>query len=228
MDMAHLRGDGSTLGLVDVIGHPFIARSFLRSRVSAAAPAAAAVLTVLLVAGCAVSDTRPRLRDVEASPQATATRENSQVRRLARGPVSTGWRVTRIVDGDTVDVSRGRRTLTLRLIGIDTPETVHPSEPIECYGPEATEFARRRLLGQQATLEFDPSQGRVDYYGRTLAYLWTVRGSPRQFNLDAVRRGYALEYTYDDPYLWQRQFRRAEALAESARLGVWGCPRPGS
>ncbi len=150
------------------------------------------------------------------------------VRRLARGPVSSGWRVSRIVDGDTVDVTKGRRTLTLRLIGIDTPETVHPTEPIECYGPEATKFATRRLLGEPAALEFDRSQGRLDYYDRTLAYVWTTDGAPRQFNRDAVRRGYALEYTYDDPYLWQQEFRRAQAAAAAQRLGVWRCPRPGN
>ena len=150
------------------------------------------------------------------------------VRRLARGPVSSGWRVSRIVDGDTVDVTKGRRTLTLRLIGIDTPETVHPTEPIECFGPEATKFATRRLLGEPVALEFDRSQGRLDYYDRTLAYVWTTDGEPQQFNRDAVRRGYALEYTYDSPYLWQREFLRAQSAAVNQRLGVWRCPHPGS
>ena len=194
----------------------------------------AGLLAALVLTSCAapeLSQNGPaervkKTQTKKASPQqpdATAS-----VRRLAKGPVSNGWRVSRIVDGDTVDVRRGRRTLTLRLIGIDTPETVHPTEPVECFGPEATQFAQRRLLGEPAALEFDRSQGRVDYYGRTLAYLWTTEGSPRQFNLDAVRRGYALEYTYDSPYLWQREFQRAEALARSARLGVWRCTRPGS
>ncbi len=150
------------------------------------------------------------------------------IRRLAKGPVSTGWRVSRIVDGDTVDVTKGGRTLTLRLIGIDTPETVHPTEPVECYGPEATRFATRRLLGRPAALEFDRTQGRLDYYDRTLAYVWTTDGDPQQFNQAAVRRGYALEYTYDDAYLWQREFLRAEAAAVAQGLGVWRCPRPGS
>ena len=204
----------------------------------------AALLTALLVAGCAVSDDRPRLRErdrptqVEPSrtktPDAGSTVDPSDqngtvgVRRLAKGPVSTGWRITRIVDGDTVDATRGRRTLTLRLIGIDTPETVHPTEPIECFGPQATAFASRRLLGERVALEFDPSQGRLDYYDRTLAYVWTTGGSPQQFNRAAVRRGYALEYTYDDAYLWQREFLRAQAAAVAGRLGVWRCPRPGS
>lgn len=150
------------------------------------------------------------------------------VRRVAKGPISSGWRVTRIVDGDTVDVTKGRRTLTLRLIGIDTPETVHPTEPIECFGPEASAFAQRRLLGERAVLEFDRSQGRLDYYDRTLAYLWTTDGSPRQFNEDAVRRGFATEYTYNEPYLWQREFLQAQAAAVSRRLGVWRCPDPES
>jgi micrococcal nuclease len=136
--------------------------------------------------------------------------------------------VTRVVDGDTVVVERGHRSLTLRLIGIDTPETVHPTVPIECYGPEASRFANRQLLERQVTLEFDRSQGRRDYYGRTLAYVWIDGRHPVLFNLRAIRRGYALEYTYDAAYHWQQEFRRAESEARSSHLGVWRCPTPGS
>jgi micrococcal nuclease len=199
-------------------------------------------VTLALPACAAPEPNRARTRDKPAaSEQATdknspATHQGGSdsgpgaggVRRLAKGPVSTGWRVSRIVDGDTVDVTKGRRTLTLRLIGIDTPETVHPTEPIECFGPEATKFAARRLLGEPVALEFDRSQGRLDYYDRTLAYVWTTDGQPHQFNRDAVRRGYALEYTYDDPYLWQGEFLRAQDAAINQRLGVWRCPNPGS
>ena len=145
-----------------------------------------------------------------------------------KGPSSRGWHVSRVIDGDTVEVSRGRRTLDVRLIGIDTPETVHPTEPIECYGPEASAFAERTLQGEPVTLEFDRTQGRPDYYGRTLAYVWRTRPSPQLFNLAAVRRGYALEYTYDTAYAWQQPFKRAERLARGDRLGVWRCPHPGS
>jgi micrococcal nuclease len=185
----------------------------------------ASLLAALVMVGCAtpsstVSDDRrerPKANSKPESPPAPPL--------AAKGPISEGWRITRVVDGDTVDVTRAGRTLTIRLIGIDTPETVHPTEPVECFGPEATEFATRRLLGEPATLEFDPSQGRLDYYGRTLAYVWT---GDSLFNRDAVRRGYALEYTYDTTYRWQREFQRAEASARSDRLGVWRCPRPGS
>lgn len=134
--------------------------------------------------------------------------------------------MSRVVDGDTVEVTRGRRTLDVRLIGIDTPETVHPTEPVECYGPEASAYATRTLLGEPVTLEFDRSQGRRDYYGRTLAYLWWTGGG--LFNRAAVRRGFALEYTYDNSYVWQQELQRAERRARSAGVGVWECPRPGS
>jgi micrococcal nuclease len=141
---------------------------------------------------------------------------------LAKGPVSNGWRVSRIVDGDTVEVTRGQRALTLRLLGIDTPETVHPTEPIECFGPEASSYASRKLLRQPVALEFDRSQGRLDYYGRTLAYVWVKAGSkPWLFNRRAVSQGYANEYTYDSPYAWRLEFLRAEQRAKQGRRGLW-------
>ena len=194
----------------------------------------------LVVSACAVDGDagrdRPPHRDRDRAttqpnqtpPPSQTPRPGQGVRAQARGPVSTGWKVTRIVDGDTVDVTHGRRTLTLRLIGIDTPETVHPTEPIECHGPEATQFAARRLLGEPVALEFDRSQGRRDYYDRVLAYVWTTRGHPAMFNREAVRRGYALEYTYDTAYAWQRELLIAQSKARGQRLGVWRCPRPGS
>jgi micrococcal nuclease len=214
------------------------------SRVRAISVLMTAMLSTLMTTACADSTDRPRLRERERPAQdepaktkqpetgstssPSGSNSNRSLQRAAKGPVSTGWRITRVVDGDTVDATRGRRTLTLRLIGIDTPETVHPTEPIECFGPQATAFAARRLLGEQVALEFDPSQGRLDYYDRTLAYVWTTSGTPRQFNRTAIRRGYALEYTYDNAYLWQREFSRAQAAAVAQRLGVWRCPNPGS
>ena len=139
-----------------------------------------------------------------------------------RGPVSQGWTVTRVVDGDTVVVSRGVRERTLRLIGIDTPETVAPGEAVKCYGPEASAFAQRQLAGSHVTLEFDRSQGRLDRYGRTLAYLWQNRPGPDGlFNWRAVRAGFAQEYTYDTAYAWQRLFQRAERAARSDDRGLW-------
>ncbi|MDX1887336.1 thermonuclease family protein [Mycolicibacterium sp. 120270] len=83
-------------------------------------------------------------------------------------PVATTAVVLKVVDGDTVDIRddvRGR--LRVRVLGIDTPETVKPDSPVECWGPEATEFAKSNLVGQRVALITDPTQDRTDRYGRT-------------------------------------------------------------
>ena len=143
-----------------------------------------------------------------------------------RGPTDVGWRVQRVVDGDTISVTRAGQRLRVRLLGIDSPETVRPDSPVECFGPQATAFARQALEGRVVTLEFDPSQGLRDRFGRTLAYVWTNDPSPRLFNREAVATGMAREYTYAGrPYAWQREFRLAQAQAKGVSLGLWGaCP----
>lgn len=177
----------------------------------------AALLMCVTVSGCSA---KPEANAVAFGPP-------PWIRTIeAKGPVSRGWTVTHIVDGDTVDVTHNRRTLRVRLIGIDSPETVHPFQPVECFGPEATAFAEHRLLGDHVTLEFDRTQGHFDYYGRTLAYIWDGGGHhPRLFNETAVRLGYAEEYTYDAPYTWQGRLQHAESSAASQGRGLWGACR---
>lgn len=140
-----------------------------------------------------------------------------------KGPTDAGWRVSRVVDGDTIHVQRNGEDVTVRLIGIDTPETVKPNSPVECFGPEASQFATSRLDGAMVTLEADPSQSSTDRYGRTLAYVWVdSAGAQRLFNLDAVLGGYAREATYAGPYAWQSALQSAEDLAKSQDRGRWG------
>ena len=126
--------------------------------------------------------------------------------------------VTNVVDGDTVTVAKAGGT-TIRIIGIDTPETVHPFEPVECGGPRASAAATALLAGQRVQLVYDPSQGRLDTYDRTLAYL-TVPGLG-DFGLAMVRRGLAAEYTYDTAYAKQAQYQQAESRAQSQDSGIW-------
>jgi micrococcal nuclease len=153
--------------------------------------------------------------------------------RQVRDTVSTGWTVDRVIDGDTVEVSRrtpvggaGDRVV-VRLIGIDAPESVDPSEPVECYARQSSSFAKRVLLGKPVSLEFDPSQGRIDKYGRTLAYVWLPKKDV-MFNRLTISTGHALEYTYDSPYQWRTAFLQAQRSAHRQRLGEWKCPHPGS
>ena len=122
--------------------------------------------------------------------------------------------VTKVVDGDTIWV-RQRRRMKIRMIGLDTPETVDPRKPVQCFGREASAQAKTILGGQSVYLETDPSQDTIDKYGRTLAYVWTASG--RLFNLDMIADGYAFEYTYDLPYRYQADFKTAEGDARTQR-----------
>jgi hypothetical protein len=109
--------------------------------------------------------------------------------------------------------------VSVRVIGIDTPETVHPSEPVECGGPQASATADALLSGRRVRLVFDPSQGRYDSYGRTLAYL-EIPGAG-DFGMQMIRRGRAAEYTYDTSYARQAGYQAAEQAAQSAARGIW-------
>jgi micrococcal nuclease len=124
--------------------------------------------------------------------------------------------VTRVVDGDTVVVSTGE---TLRLIGMDTPETVDPRKPVQCFGREASARAHQLLDGRRVRLEYDATQGRLDKYGRTLAYL--RMGDGRLYNEAMIADGYAHEYTYAIPYRYQARFMAAERAARRAERGLW-------
>jgi micrococcal nuclease len=135
--------------------------------------------------------------------------------------------VVRVVDGDTVRfIADGQREeIAVRLIGINTPETVAPGRPVECFGPEASQFAKDQLDGARVLLEFDPSQGETDRYDRTLAYVWTVAesGEPLElFNLESVRGGFAEERQYGKPFTWQSEFIEAQRQAQRDGAGMWG------
>lgn len=132
--------------------------------------------------------------------------------------------VTRVIDGDTLVITRNGNTEKIRLIGVDTPELHDPRKPVECYAQQASDYTKS-LQGQQIYLETDPTQDSIDRYGRTLAYIWTDTG--RLINYDLIADGYAHEYTYNDPYRYQSQFQAAQQHAQSAQSGLWAphnCP----
>lgn len=127
--------------------------------------------------------------------------------------------VARVVDGDTIVVDmRGVRE-KVRLIGINTPETVDPRRPVECFGKQASDAARHLLAGQKVRLETDPSQSKRDKYGRLLAYIFLPDGI--NMNQRMIAEGYAYEYTYDVPYKYQKEFKQAQRDAEMQHKGLW-------
>ncbi|MFC1509843.1 thermonuclease family protein, partial [Candidatus Omnitrophota bacterium] len=127
--------------------------------------------------------------------------------------------VTRVIDGDTLEVSINGQTEKVRLIGIDTPESVHPSKPVECFGMEASNKAKETLEGQQVRLESDQSQGDRDKYQRLLRYVFLENGT--NFNKMMIEQGYAHEYTYNSPYKYQTEFIKAEKQARTNKAGFW-------
>ena len=122
--------------------------------------------------------------------------------------------VERVVDGDTIIVQGVGR---VRLIGVDTPETVDPRRPVECFGKEASAFTKRLLEGQRARLEYD--RDRNDRYGRTLAYVYLPNGTFA--NAEIVRQGYGHAYTRF-PFRYLDEFRRYEREARMGQRGLWG------
>lgn len=129
--------------------------------------------------------------------------------------------VTRVVDGDTIDVGQGHERVRVRLKCVDAPETVHPTKPIEPYGPEASAYTKKSLTGKWVHLESDP-EDEHDRYHRLLAYVFFEDG--RLFNLDLLREGYAKTTKY--PCRFRRAAERAEGEARAARRGVWSVPTP--
>ena len=130
-------------------------------------------------------------------------------------PVSAeAQRVERVVDGDTIIVSGVGR---VRLIGVDTPESVDPRRPVEFFGKEASAFTRRLVDGKRVRLEYDWE--RTDRYGRTLAYVHLPDGS--FVNAEIIKQGYGHAYTRF-PFKYLDEFRRFQREARRAGRGLWG------
>lgn len=137
-------------------------------------------------------------------------------------PSDTGtqlYPVVKVVDGDTIVVNINGKNETIRLIGIDTPETVDPRMSVQCFGEEASAKAKELLEGQRVRLEADASQGERDKYNRLLRYVYLPEGT--LFNKLMIEEGYAFEYTHKMPYRYQAEFRQAEAAARQNKRGLW-------
>jgi micrococcal nuclease len=128
-------------------------------------------------------------------------------------------RVVKVVDGDTLDVTLDGKTQRVRLIGMNTPESVDPRRPVQCFGIEASTRLKDLLQRQTVSLESDPSQDSQDQFGRLLRYVWLPDG--RNANLLMLSEGYANEYTFNLPYKYQSQFKAAARQAKQNQLGLW-------
>jgi micrococcal nuclease len=135
-----------------------------------------------------------------------------------------GARVVRVIDGDTVRVrlDHPAQYRTVRYIGVDTPETVKPGEPVQCFGKAASAFNRRLVAGRRVRLVL--GRERRDRYGRLLAYV-RVEGGPLVED-ELLRRGYARTLAIAPNTDRAARFAALQRAAQHAGLGLWGaCPQ---
>ena len=175
-------------------------------------------VAVALLLGCGPSATGNSTVATRQPDLRTATLRVATPDPASR-PRATAAPVVRVVDGDTLVVRLGGREETVRLIGIDTPESVDPRTPVQCFGREASARAKELLEGKQVQVETDPSQGERDQYGRLLAYVALAGGD--LVNQRLIAEGFGHEYTFDRPYRHQAAFRAAERQAREQQRGLW-------
>ena len=138
---------------------------------------------------------------------------------LEHSPSASSFPVAKVIDGDTFVVKVRGGEATIRLMGINTPETLDPRKPVQCFGPEASAHGHVLLDGTTVSLALDHTSSSLDKYGRVLAYATLSDGI--SYNKAMIADGYAFEYTYKKAYERQKEFRKTQAAAKAAAIGLW-------
>jgi micrococcal nuclease len=129
--------------------------------------------------------------------------------------------VTRVVDGDTVELESGER---VRYIGVDTPETKHPSKPVQCFGREASKRNKELVEGKEVLLEKDVSN--TDRYNRLLRYVYLPNPDASEeaifVNEYLVEQGYGQVISYPPDVKYHKQLLDAQKTARDENRGLWG------
>lgn len=163
-------------------------------------------LLILLTAGCAAGKG-------DQSPPTTASPASSAA---AQDPNRITATVTRIIDGDTVEVTIDGKKETVRMILVDTPETKKPNTEVQPFGPEATEFTKQMLENKTVQLEKDVSG--TDKYGRFLYYIWL---DGKLYNEMLLEKGLARVAVYPPDVKYVDEFRQVQKQAQQAAIGIW-------
>jgi len=128
------------------------------------------------------------------------------------------YRVSRFIDGDTIAVDMHGTKETIRMIGVDTPETHKPGAPVQCYGPAAAAYTKNIIGEQTVRLEADPTNQNRDRYNRLLRYVYLPDG--RLVQQEIIKNGYGFAYTLF-PFEKTEQFIAEEQAAKTASKGLW-------
>ena len=149
----------------------------------------------------------------------SSTLEN-YTKKIPKIDSNTKYEVIKVLDGDTFDIKVENQEVTVRMIGVDTPETVDPRKVVQCFGKEASDKTKELLMKHFVTLETDPTQSKTDKFNRILAYVY--REDSLFINKYLLENGYAHEYTYNIPYQKQAEFKELEKKAKEEQKGLWG------
>jgi micrococcal nuclease len=151
-----------------------------------------------------------------ASPSSQPTAPPSPV----ASPSALLYPVVKVVDGDTIKVSINEAIETIRLVGIDAPESVDPRRPVECMGKEASMYLTVLLTGQSVQLIVDPTQADRDRYGRLLRFVLLADGT--DVGLELISQGFAQEALYStQPHQFRSLYLEAQKKAEASNRGLW-------
>lgn len=129
------------------------------------------------------------------------------------------YEVVKVSDGDTIQIMVNDKKQTVRMIGVDTPESVDPRRPVQCFGEKASQKTSELLLNKKVSLESDITQGDTDRYKRLLRYVFLEDGT--NLNKLLIEQGFGHQYTYNKPYKYREEFIMAEAEARENKRGLW-------
>ncbi len=129
------------------------------------------------------------------------------------------YEVIKVSDGDTIQIMLDDKKQTVRMIGVDTPESVDPRRPVQCFGEKASQKTSELLLNKKVSLESDTTQGDMDKYKRLLRFVFLEDGT--NVNKLLIEQGFGHQYTYNKPYKYREEFIKAETEARENKRGLW-------
>ncbi len=179
------------------------------------------LLGIIIIAAYFFNGELPSIFQTEPEPVTQTQTQSQNPSGIIEGIVS------KVVDGDTAVIRVDGQERRVRLLGVDTPETVHPNKPVQFYGKEASNFTKQSLTGRRVWLEYDKSP--LDRYQRHLAYVWLER--PDSINENTIRRemfnarlllgGYAKVMIINPNRRYKDLFNKFQSEAQNSRKGLW-------
>jgi micrococcal nuclease len=128
------------------------------------------------------------------------------------------YSIDHFIDGDTIAITMNGKTETIRMIGVDTPETHKPNSPVQCYGPAAAAYVKNIIGSQSVRLAADPKSTNRDRYDRLLRYVYMPDG--RMVETEVIKNGYGFAYT-NFPFTKRAEFVDLQDRANTAAKGLW-------